>query len=166
MGRIHAVGKLIFTYLACVEGSKASSTVAFDLTASQLLLLLHNPRLFPPTILHIVSPHSRNLFILQRIILAATFEKTPRSRPVRPSWRSTKRTSTRTSRLPKRDKKEPSKRAASVPVDVEPPSPTPCSVTSKREARIIAMYAPASHDYIRMSFLTVYRLAGWERRFS
>jgi hypothetical protein len=28
MDRIHAVGKLIFTYLACVEGSKASSTVA------------------------------------------------------------------------------------------------------------------------------------------
>jgi hypothetical protein len=28
MDRIHAVGKLIFTYLARVEGSKASSTVA------------------------------------------------------------------------------------------------------------------------------------------
>jgi hypothetical protein len=65
-----------------------------------------------------------------------------------------------------RNKRGSLKSAASVPVDAGPRSPMQCLVISRREAQIIAMYAAASHDYIWVSFLTLYRLAGWAQRFS
>jgi hypothetical protein len=65
-----------------------------------------------------------------------------------------------------RNKKGSLKSAASVPVDAGPRSPMPCLVISRKEAQIIAMYALAADDYIRVSFLTLSRLAGWVQRFS
>lgn len=65
-----------------------------------------------------------------------------------------------------RSKKESLKSDASVPVDAGSQSPMPCLVISRKEAQIIAMYAPASHGHIWVSFLMLYRPAGWAQRFS
>jgi hypothetical protein len=57
MAPIHAVGKLIVTYLTDMEGSKASTKHrSIDLTASRvLLLLLHNSHFFPHDLAHRLS---------------------------------------------------------------------------------------------------------------